>query len=83
MFLLQQDLFSGGVLLVLGTSFLAILAVLYFVFRVLKRSVKMAFRLALVAAIAAIMLAGAVSLWWFGSGTVEKPKAKPTPTRSK
>jgi hypothetical protein len=83
MYLFQQDLFSGGVLLVLGVAFLAILAVLYFVFRLLKRSVKMAFRLALVAAIAAIMLAGAISLWWFGSGTAEKPKAKPASTRAK
>jgi hypothetical protein len=71
----MTDLASGGVAAVLGVIFVATLAILYFAFRMLKRSVKMAFRMALVAAIVMIMITGGLALWWFGTGTTARPKA--------
>ena len=46
-------------------------------FRLLKKTVKMAFRLAIVAVILVIAIAGSVSFWWLGSSKparTEKPR---------
>lgn len=77
------DLLSAGPIAGLIVTFVAAFAVLYFAFRMLKRSVKMAMRMALVAAILVFVVTGGVSLWWFGSEALSKPKAKPAATRSK
>lgn len=77
------DLLSAGPIAGLAVIFIAAFAVLYFAFRMLKRSVKMAMRMALVAAILVIVVTGGASLWWFGSEALSKPKAKPAATRAK
>jgi hypothetical protein len=77
------DLLSAGPIVALVVIFIAAFAVLYFAFRMLKRSVKMAIRLALVAAIFVIVVTGGASLWWFGSEALSKPKAKPANARTK
>lgn len=73
--MVQADLAGSGAIAILAVIFAVTLAVLYFAFRLLKRSVKMAFRMALVAAIVVIMITGGVTLWWFGTGSTAKPKA--------
>ena len=65
-----------------GLFFAVFAAVAYVVFRLLKKSVKMAFRLAIVAVILVIAIAGSVSFWWLGSSKPARPE-KPRPTQPK
>jgi hypothetical protein len=61
-----------------GLFFAVFAAVAYVVFRLLKKSVKMAFRLAIVAVILIIAIAGSISFWWIGSSKpahTEKPRS--------
>lgn len=72
----------GAIGLTAGVVFFFILAaVAYVAFRLLKKSVRMAFRMAIVAAILIIALVGAISFYWFGAGS--SPRPRPTPTRSR
>lgn len=58
---------------------LVFLAVAFIAFKMLKKTVKMAFRIAIVAVILAIAVAGSFALWAVGTGTTERPR----PTRSR
>lgn len=62
--------------------FLVFAGVAYIVFRLLRKTVKMAFRLAIVGVILLIAIAGSVSFWWLGSSKPAKA-ARPTQTQSK
>ncbi len=77
------DLPIGGVALLGGglVVFALITGLMYVIFRMLKKSIKMAFRLAVVAAVLVIALAGGLSLWWFSSG--DAPAQRPANTRKK
>ena len=71
---------SGGIGIVAGVAFLLIfLAVAFIAFKMLKRTVKMAFRIAIVAVILAVAVAGSVALWAFGPSK----STRPTPTRTR
>ena len=73
---------SGGVGVVAIAAFLLIfLVVAYIVFRMLKKSVKMAFRLAIVAVILLVAVAGSIALWALGSGSSETPRPPATRPR--
>lgn len=61
--------------------FLIFAAVAYIAFRLLKKTVKMAFRIAVVIIILLIAVAGSVSLYFFGSGST-RPQ-RPTPARTR
>ena len=65
-----------------GLFFVVFVAVAYVVFRLLKKSVKMAFRLAIVAVILVIAIAGSVSFWWLGTSKPARPE-RPRPTQPK
>lgn len=54
--------------------FLLFLGVAYVAFRALKKTVKMAVRMAIVGAILVIAVVGSVSLWYFSSGGTQKQK---------
>ncbi len=57
--------------------FLIFAAVAYVVFRLLRKTVKMAFRLAIVVTILLIAVSGSVSFWWLNSSKparVERPR---------
>ncbi len=70
---------GGGIGVIAGVVFLLIcLAAAYIAFRLLKKSVKMAFRLIIVGVIILIAIAGSVSFWWLG--TSKSPR--PVPPRS-
>lgn len=60
--------------------FLVFAGVAYIIFRLLKKTVKMAFRMAIVAVILAIAVAGSVSFWWLGHS---KPTTKSRPAQTK
>jgi phosphoglycerol transferase MdoB-like AlkP superfamily enzyme len=54
--------------------FLIFLAVAFIVFKLLKRTVKMAFRIMIVAVILTVAVAGSVALWALGKGNSERPR---------
>ena len=66
-------------LIAAAVFFLVFVVVAYIVFRMLKRTVKMVFRLGIVAMILAVAVAGSVSLWALGKGNSVRPGS----TRSK
>jgi hypothetical protein len=81
--ILFQDLnpLAGGVGTIAAVIFFLIfLAVAYVAFRMLKRTVKMAFRIAIVGVILAIAVGGSIALWYVGSSEPTRP-ARPTRTR--
>lgn len=61
--------------------FFALVAVAYIIFRLLRKTVKMAFRMAIVAVILAIAVVGSASLWWFGSVSSQTPRPRPSRQR--
>jgi hypothetical protein len=61
--------------------FLVFVALAYIAFRLMRRSVKMAMRMVIVAIILGVAVVGAISLYWFGMGLAAKPK--PAPTRAR
>ena len=75
---------GSGVGVFLAVAFLfVLLAVAFIVFRLLKKSVKMAFRLMIVAVILAIAIAGSFSFWWLGSSSKPTRPERPRSTQSK
>ncbi len=71
------EMAGGTAMIAAAAFFLIFVAVAYIVFRLLKKTVKMAFRMAIVAAILLIAIAGSVSFWWLGSSKptrIERPK---------
>ena len=61
--------------------FLIFLAVAYIVFRLLRKTVKMAIRLAVVATILLIAVVGSVSFWWLSSKPANSERPKSTRSR--
>lgn len=69
---------AGTIGLVAAIIFFAVfVGAAMLVFTMVKRTVKLAFRLAIVAVLLLIAIAGGASLWWFGSGS----KGAPPPVR--
>jgi hypothetical protein len=65
----------GIVGIVSAVAFFFILAAAAFIaFKLLKRSVKMALRVGIVAVILAVAVTGSVALWAFSSASSEKPR---------
>lgn len=75
--------FLGVIAATIGIGGMAALFVGYVVFRMLKKSVKMAFRLALAVAVMAVVLIGAVSLGWFWMKDASPSKTKPAATKKR
>ena len=74
---------GGGVGVIAGVVFLLVcLAAAYIAFRLLKKSVKMAFRLVIVGIIILIAIVGSVSFWWLGTSSPSRPE-RPRPTQPK
>lgn len=73
---------TGTIGVIVGVSFLLVfLGVAFVAYKALKKTVKMAFRLAVVGVILAIAVAGSVTLWYFSSGGT--PKLKPPVERKR
>ncbi|MBK8465295.1 MAG: hypothetical protein IPL32_05640 [Chloracidobacterium sp.] len=58
--------------------FLVFAGVAYIVFRLLRKTVKMAFRMVIVAVILLIAVAGSISFWWLGSSSKPAPRSRST-----
>lgn len=75
MFLLDIAPVAGGVgLLAIGALLLVGAGVAFAVYKMLKRTVKMAIRLGIVGVILVIAIAGSIALWAFGGGVSERPR---------
>lgn len=74
---IAPELGTAGIAAVVG-FFLVFLAVAYIAFRLLKRTVRMALRMTIVAAILLVAIAG--SIYIYLNRTSYKPHPRPTPT---
>lgn len=61
--------------------FLIFLAVAFITFKILKRSVKMAVRMLIVAVILAVAVGGSIALWALGTGGSDRPASRQTRPR--
>ena len=78
------DIAPSGSVVGVGVAvafFLLLAGAAYIAFRALKKTVKMAIRMAVVAAILVIAVAGSLSLWYFSSEAT--PKLKPPVERKR
>lgn len=65
---------SGTTTLIAGVGLLfIIIAAAYVMFRLLRKTVKMAFRMAMVVTVLFTFVVGGIALYWFGSGTSSRP----------
>ena len=71
---------SGVGVIAAVVFFLIFLAVAFVAFKMLKRSLKMAFRVAIVVVILTIAVAGSLALWAFSSSS-KAPRPQPRPTQ--
>ena len=71
---------AGGIGIFAAVAFFLIfLAVAFIAYRMLKKTVKMAVRIVIVAVILVVAVAGSVALWALSGGSPERPR--PTRTR--
>ena len=71
---LDANPIGGGIGIFAAVAFfLVFLAVAFIAFKMLKKTVKMAFRITIVVIILAIAVAGSVSFWWLGSSKPPRP----------
>ncbi len=78
-----DSIVSTPIGLAIAVSFFLILAAIAFVvFKMVKRTVKMAFRMTIVAVILLIAIVGSFSLWWFLSTPAKYERRPPTPVKS-
>ena len=71
---ITPELGATGIAAVVG-FFLILVAVAYIAFRLLKRTVRMAIRMAIVAVILLVALAGSIYIYW--SRTSYNPRPRP------
>ena len=75
---------AGGIGVFAAAAFLLIGAAVAFVaYKLLKKTVKMAFRMAIVGVILVIAVAGSLSFWWLGGGKPSRPEPRPRPAQTK
>lgn len=80
--LLDMAPVGGGVAIIAAVAFLFVfLAAAFVVFKLLRKTVKMAFQVVIVAIIVAIAVSGSIFL--VAVGTSKSPRATPRPTRSR
>ena len=81
-FLLDAAPLGGGIGIFVGIAFFLVLAAAAFIaFKMLKKTVKMAFRMAIVAIILAVAIVGSISFWWLSSSRPASPAPKSTKTK--
>jgi hypothetical protein len=75
---------SGGIGIFAGVVFFfVLLGVAFIAFKLLKRTVKMAFRMAIVGIIVVIAIAGSIAFFWLGSGKPPRPQPRNPPVQQK
>ncbi|MFZ1701550.1 MAG: hypothetical protein WBO10_06385 [Pyrinomonadaceae bacterium] len=61
--------------------FFVFLAVAFFAFKLLKKTVRMGFRMFIAAFFVAVAVAGGIFLFWAGTGKSPRPQSRPARTR--
>lgn len=75
---------GGTTSIVAGVGFFFILvAAAYVMFRILRKTVRMAFRMAMVVTFLSVFVVGSIALYWFNSGSSAKPAARPERSRQR
>jgi len=64
-------------------AFLLLAAVAYIVFRLTRKTVKMAVRLAIVAVILLVALVGSIAVYWKSGSGSKQPRPRPSPARTR
>jgi hypothetical protein len=83
MILLFDVAVPGGGALLAGAGIvfvLALAAFAYIAFRIFRKTMKMAFRMAVLAAVLIFVIGGSAGLWWFGTS---KPTSRTVPQRTR
>jgi hypothetical protein len=84
LFLFDVAPLGGGIAIFGGVAFFLVLAVVAFIaFKLLRRTVKMAFRMLIVAVILVVAIAGSIAFFMFGSGKSPVRPDRPRPTQPK
>lgn len=73
-FLDAAPLGSGMGIVAAGAFFLIFAAIAFLAFKALKKSVKMAFRMVVVAVIMVIAVAGSIAFYMLGTGSPKRPE---------
>lgn len=83
MLFLDLSPIGGGIGVFAAVAFFLVLGAAAFIaFKLLKKSVKMAFRMVIVAVILAVAIAGSLALWLVGSSKpTTRPQPRPAQTR--
>jgi len=82
--LLDAAPIGTGIGIVAGVIFFVVLAIVaFFAFMMLKKTLKMAFRMAIVGVILLIAIAGSIAIYVFGVGVSSGGKGSKTPERPK
>ncbi len=83
-FLLSDVGLPGGTTTLIASIglFFIIVAAAYVMFRIMRKTVKMAFRMAMVVTVLFTFVVGGAALYWFGTGTTSKP-ARPERIRQR
>lgn len=72
-------LFDAGIpggtttLIAIVGLFFILVAAAYVMFRILRKTMRMAFRMAMVVSVMFTFLVGGVAFYWFGTGSTSKP----------
>lgn len=70
--------------MIAGAGFFFILvAAAYVLFRIMRKTVKMAFRMAMVVTFLFVFVVGGIAAYWFSSGSSSRPTSRPGPTRQR
>lgn len=80
-FLIAAQISSSIGIVAAGAFFLLAAAVAFIAFKMLKRTVKMAFRVFVVVLILGIAAAGSIALWALSSGSSSVSTPRPSRTR--
>lgn len=81
-FFINIGVFGGwGGVLAAAAFFLIFVAVAFVAYKVLKKTVKMAVRIAVVAIILAVAAVGSIILWAYDGSSPERPRSRPTTNR--
>jgi hypothetical protein len=75
---------GGTTVIIAGVGFFFILlAAAYVMFRLLRKTVKMAFRMAMVVSFFFVFVVGGIATYWFASGSSARPERRPGPARQR